>query len=277
MNLILNTRGQPIGRLYLDERQDEIRIIDIALLPANRGNGIGGRILEDILAQAQKSHKPVRIHVEKNNPAMRLYRRLGFFPVEDQGVYELLERSPQPIPATSLLSCNADISFESLHLAVALASCDKPAEHSSNEELVIEGCDVPLGGPKVEPVPRHDYQEPEAFDLNTVSSATYKPLKGTSFELVTDNGRTTPITLHEVRDLPVYPRPDGKHALRRPPFRLIFEASHSAISPSRARILHGGQCLTPITFALPGTDRYRRRKVLSGGYLELTHTHEHLH
>jgi len=100
-DLILNTRGQPIGRLYLDERQDEIRIIDIALLPANRGNGIGGRILEDILAQAQKSHKPVRIHVEKNNPAMRLYRRLGFFPVEDQGVYELLERSPQPILATS--------------------------------------------------------------------------------------------------------------------------------------------------------------------------------
>ncbi|MCH1502204.1 MAG: hypothetical protein L7V86_01340 [Verrucomicrobiales bacterium] len=115
--------------------------------------------------------------------------------------------------------------------AVALASCDKPAEHSSNEELVIEGRDLPLGGPKVEPVPRHDYQEPEAFDLNTVSSATYKPLKGTSFELVTDNGRTTPITLHEVRDLPVYPRPDGKHALRRPPFRLIFEASHSASAP----------------------------------------------
>ena len=56
--------------------------------------------------------------------------------------------------------------------AVALASCDKPAEHSSNEELVIEGRDLPLGGPKVEPVPRHDYQEPEAFDLNTVSSAT---------------------------------------------------------------------------------------------------------
>jgi hypothetical protein len=32
----------------------------------------------------------VTIHVEKNNPAMRLYRRLGFTAVEDKGVYDLM-------------------------------------------------------------------------------------------------------------------------------------------------------------------------------------------
>ena len=79
------------GRLYLDEREDEFRIIDISLLPEFRGTGIGTTILKDIQSQANSVAKKVRIHVEKNNPAMSLYRRLQFVDVEDQGVYLLME------------------------------------------------------------------------------------------------------------------------------------------------------------------------------------------
>ncbi len=82
---------QPIGRLYLDQREDEIRIIDIALIPEQRGKGIGGQLLRDVLDQATNAGKMVRIHVEKNNPAMNLYQRLGFSKQEDQGVYDLME------------------------------------------------------------------------------------------------------------------------------------------------------------------------------------------
>ena len=71
--------GEPIGRLYVDRRADEIRLIDIALLPEHRGAAAG---------------KPVRIHVEHDNPAMRLYRRLGFSKIEEQGVYHLMEWRP---------------------------------------------------------------------------------------------------------------------------------------------------------------------------------------
>jgi len=86
--------GRPVGRLYLDRRQGELRIIDIALLPEYRRQGIGSRLLKEILAEAQQAGLPVRIHVERNNPALGLYQRLGFRRIEDQGVYYLMEWTP---------------------------------------------------------------------------------------------------------------------------------------------------------------------------------------
>lgn len=98
---IIEQVGEPIGRLYLDRRPEELRIIDIALLPEERGGGIGGALMRRILDEAALVGKPVRIHVERNNPAMRLYDRLGFCKVEDQGVYWLMEwlpRNSEPAP-----------------------------------------------------------------------------------------------------------------------------------------------------------------------------------
>lgn len=88
---VIEKDGASIGRLYLDRRLDEIRIIDIALMPNNRGAGIGGALMQAILDEAGAVDKAVRIHVERNNPAMRLYNRLGFRQIEDQGVYWLME------------------------------------------------------------------------------------------------------------------------------------------------------------------------------------------
>lgn len=88
---IILVDGQPAGRLYLDHRDDEIRVVDIALLPEYRGQGIGRSLLEEVLEQAAARGVVVRIHVEKGNPALRLYRRLGFRVVNDAGVYWLME------------------------------------------------------------------------------------------------------------------------------------------------------------------------------------------
>lgn len=86
---------QPIGRLYVDRREREHRIIDISILPEFRGQGIGGSIMQDLLDEASQVNKPVTIHVEQNNPAMRLYERLGFQMIEDQGVYFLMQWLPE--------------------------------------------------------------------------------------------------------------------------------------------------------------------------------------
>lgn len=91
---IITQDTTPIGRLYLDRRDDEIRIIDIALLPAHRNRGIGTAFLNAILAEGQESGLPVRIHVEHNNPALRLYNRLGFKKVTENGIYFLMEKPP---------------------------------------------------------------------------------------------------------------------------------------------------------------------------------------
>jgi ribosomal protein S18 acetylase RimI-like enzyme len=86
--------AEPIGRLYIIRWEEEIRIIDIALLPGHRNSGIGTALLKDIQAEAAQAGKPVRIHVEIFNPALRLYERLGFRTIEDRGVYYFMEWSP---------------------------------------------------------------------------------------------------------------------------------------------------------------------------------------
>jgi ribosomal protein S18 acetylase RimI-like enzyme len=73
--------------------------MDIALLPAYRGQGIGTRLLDALLAQAQGA--PVTLHVEPLNPAQRLYRRLGFRLLEDRGVYHFLEWRPDQLNTSS--------------------------------------------------------------------------------------------------------------------------------------------------------------------------------
>ena len=93
LQLILNG-DEPVGRLYVDRRRDEIRLIDIALLPEFQRKGTGSALLEALLDEARQSDLPLRIHVEKFNPALRLYERLGFRQVEDQGVYFLMEWTP---------------------------------------------------------------------------------------------------------------------------------------------------------------------------------------
>jgi predicted GNAT family acetyltransferase len=70
--------------------------VDIALLPAYRRQGIGSTCLKEILAERAETNRPVRIHVERFNPALRLYTRLGFRQIGDQGVYLLLAWSPEP-------------------------------------------------------------------------------------------------------------------------------------------------------------------------------------
>jgi len=86
--------GVDVGRLYVDRRADEIRIVDIALLPEHRGSGVGGFLIRQLLDEAKGKGLPVRIHVENNNPAMTLYRRLGFKKTGETGVYHLMEWQP---------------------------------------------------------------------------------------------------------------------------------------------------------------------------------------
>jgi ribosomal protein S18 acetylase RimI-like enzyme len=84
--------GEPAGRRYVARWPDEIRLMDIALLPAYRGRGIGSRLLDELLAEADAAGRRTSVHVEKFNRARSLYERLGFVEAEDKGVYVLLER-----------------------------------------------------------------------------------------------------------------------------------------------------------------------------------------
>lgn len=91
---IVEREGRPIGRLWIDEWREEIRLVDIALVAGERGSGIGTRLVEGVLARGAASGKPVTIHVEGFNPALRLYQRLGFEHVDSNGMYFLMKWTP---------------------------------------------------------------------------------------------------------------------------------------------------------------------------------------
>ena len=91
---IVEKDGQAIGRLWIDEWRDQIRLVDIALMPDSRAGGIGSTLLRDVLARGARVGKPVTIHVEAYNPALRLYQRLGFERVDTNGVYYLMRWTP---------------------------------------------------------------------------------------------------------------------------------------------------------------------------------------
>ncbi len=88
---IIEVQGAPAGRLYVDRCKNEIRVIDIALLPDHRRAGIGTKLLRELQDEARTAGKTLTIHVEKFNPALNLYHRLGFQQIEDKGVYLFLE------------------------------------------------------------------------------------------------------------------------------------------------------------------------------------------
>jgi ribosomal protein S18 acetylase RimI-like enzyme len=94
--LVIELQRWPIGRLYVDRGERAIRITDIALVPEARGRGIGRLLIEEILAEGRSTGKTVTLLVEHDNPARRLYLRLGFRHVDTSGAHDVMEWRATP-------------------------------------------------------------------------------------------------------------------------------------------------------------------------------------
>jgi len=88
--LVVESEAERVGRIYLYRGKDEIRLMDIALVAERRGQGTGGALIEALMRVAREDVCQITLHVEPNNPAMRLYDRLGFRLIEERGVYVFL-------------------------------------------------------------------------------------------------------------------------------------------------------------------------------------------
>jgi ribosomal protein S18 acetylase RimI-like enzyme len=69
--------GDPVGRLLLDHRQDSTHGVDIAILKSARNLGVGSAVLSRLFEECSKKGVRFTLSVVKNNPAIRLYERLG--------------------------------------------------------------------------------------------------------------------------------------------------------------------------------------------------------
>lgn len=79
------TEARAIGRISLTRHWRKFFLRDIELLAVERNHGIGTAIIGALLALAQGEGRAVELLVLKHNPAQRLYARLGFRIVGDDG------------------------------------------------------------------------------------------------------------------------------------------------------------------------------------------------
>jgi ribosomal protein S18 acetylase RimI-like enzyme len=84
---IIYRKQRDIGRIDWIMLDTELLLIDIALLPAYRKQGVGSSLLRDLQQRAIQSRKPVTLSVTYFNPAIALYQRLGFRKITESGVH----------------------------------------------------------------------------------------------------------------------------------------------------------------------------------------------
>ena len=92
---ITESSGEPVGaawlRLFLGREKgygyvdEETPELTIAVTNAYRGKGIGQLLMSYLLAEAHGIHRAVSLSVSVDNPALRLYLRMGFEKLKEDG------------------------------------------------------------------------------------------------------------------------------------------------------------------------------------------------
>jgi GNAT superfamily N-acetyltransferase len=89
--LLLEQDGAPCGRIVVDAGAAALRLVDIALLPERRRQGLGSHIVRALQACAARHAAPMTLAVHHANPhARRWYAALGFVPLSRDALSEQL-------------------------------------------------------------------------------------------------------------------------------------------------------------------------------------------
>jgi ribosomal protein S18 acetylase RimI-like enzyme len=98
---VIERDGRDVGRMIVLRSDTQITLIDIALLPEHRNRGIGSSLVQALMKEAAQGGQSILLHVERLNPALRWYRRLGFTVASEGAIYiEMIWRTGE-MPARS--------------------------------------------------------------------------------------------------------------------------------------------------------------------------------
>ena len=86
--------GETIGTIALDEEGEALHLSEFYIAPRFQNRGIGSRVLEPILREADAKGRAVRLECLKWNPAFALYERHGFRVRSETDVHYFMERRP---------------------------------------------------------------------------------------------------------------------------------------------------------------------------------------
>lgn len=93
---VIELEGRTVGRVWIGRAEEEIRLLDIALLPEAQRHGLGAAVVGALIEEARASNKRLRHMVFMlNTGARRFYERLGFRVFEDLGGYLHMEWAPE--------------------------------------------------------------------------------------------------------------------------------------------------------------------------------------
>lgn len=85
----------PAGRIWVGIDEQQIRLLDIAILHQFQNRGVGTYLLNQLKDEAAREKKALRHMVFMlNDNAYRFYERLGFLTIEDLGGYKHMEWTP---------------------------------------------------------------------------------------------------------------------------------------------------------------------------------------
>lgn len=90
-HLVVLLNGKGVGRIWFNETEEEIHILDLTILPSSRNAGLGTCIMRELMAQSSGSGKPLTIYVESYNRSLGLFERLGFKKAGEAGYSYLMK------------------------------------------------------------------------------------------------------------------------------------------------------------------------------------------
>lgn len=92
---IIEADGRPAGRILVDESTDDVHVVDIAIVGAERGRGLGGGALRSWCDRADETGRTLSLTVVPGNRARRLYERLGLEAVDEDQTAVRMRRHPR--------------------------------------------------------------------------------------------------------------------------------------------------------------------------------------
>ncbi len=87
---LIQYQGAAIGRIYFNQENENLHLIDITLLRNYRGLGIGRFFITNLLS---KTKVRTTLYVNERNPALFFYKKLGFKELEKEQGYIYMERN----------------------------------------------------------------------------------------------------------------------------------------------------------------------------------------
>lgn len=98
MYFIIEKHNERVGRVVVDFGPNEVRLVDIAIIPAARGNGFGKGVIQALQMAAAKICVPLTLCVYKTNvDAYRLYLSLGFQVADTSPTNDMLMWYPETV------------------------------------------------------------------------------------------------------------------------------------------------------------------------------------